>query len=239
MPPGEAPFAGVHARPDGESTVARMAKTAAEYGYAGLVVRNHGDEPASYDPTTIAETYGLDVVTGVEVRADDPSRASGYVGNHRQEQELVLVHGGDPEINRFAVEQAAVDVLAHPMAGDGDVNDVLAKAAAANGVRLEVSLRPVLRDSGGNRVRAIADLRKLRELVEQFDVPYVVSGDARSHLELRAPRELIALGEVLGLPGRWIGDGLAEWGTIADRNRTRQADAFVEPGVRLADEDTG
>lgn len=235
----DGPYAAVRARPDGDSTVSRMALTAAEYGYEGVVVRNHGDTPATYDPGAIAETYGLDVVTGVEVRADDPSRASGYVGTHRDDHEVVAVHGGDPSLNRFAVEQPAVDVLAHPMARDGDVNHVLARAAAENGVRLEVSLRPVLSDAGGSRVRSIADLRKLVELIEHYDVPYVVSDDAGSHLALRAPSELAALGDVLGLAGagveaphEWVRAGLAEWGTLAARNRERLSDAFVEPGVR-------
>ena len=225
-------YEAVHARPDGDSTVARLALTASEYGYDGIVVRNHGDSPASYDPERIQETYGIDVVTAVEVRAEDPARASGFVGSHREDRTVVLVHGGDPAINRFAVEQPTVDVLAHPMAGDGDFNHVLAREAARNGVRVELSLRRVLRQSGGRRVRALGDLRKLRELLDDGDTPFVVSADARSHLQLRAPRELAAVGEVVGLDSSSIEEGLAEWQHLTERNRERQSDSFVEPGVR-------
>jgi ribonuclease P/MRP protein subunit RPP1 len=224
-------YEAVHARPDGDSTVARYARTAAEYGFDGVVVRNHGDAVADYDAARIAEAYDVDVVDGVEVRASDPSRASGFVGNHRDRRTIVAVHGGSVSLNRFAVEQPAVDVLAHPMADDGDFNHVLAKAAADNGVRVEFSLRRVLRAEGGRRVQALQDLRKLRELVEHYDVPYVVSADPTSHLHLRAPRELRALGEVIGFSDDQIASGLAEWGRLADRNRERQSDAFVEPGV--------
>jgi len=57
-------YEAVHVRPDREaneradgnepgntdgSTVARIALTASEYGFEGIVVRNHGDSPASYD----------------------------------------------------------------------------------------------------------------------------------------------------------------------------------------------
>jgi len=232
-------YEAVHARPDGESTAARLALTAREYGFEGIVVRNHGDEPATYDPNAICETYGVDVVPAVEVRASDPSRASGFVASHRETQPLVLVHGGDPRLNRFAVEQAAVDVLAHPMAGDGDFNHVLARTARENGVRVEFNLRHVLRAEGGQRVRALGDLRKLRELVDTYDTPYVVSANPRSHLQLRAPRELRAVGKVVGLSGETIETGLAEWGRLAERNRARQSDAFVEPGVwRVTDGDS-
>jgi len=229
-------YEAVHARPDGDSTVARMARTAAEYGYDGIVVRNHGDSRATYDPDEISDETGVDVVTGVEVRTDDRSRASGLVGNHRDRSTIVAVDGGSVAINRFAVEQPAVDVLAHPMAGDGDVNHVIAKTAAENGVRLEFSLHDVVRETGGRRVRAIQSLRKLRELVEHFDVPFVVSADPTSHLELRSPRELMALGETIGFTADQIETGLGEWQRLADRNRDRMSASFVEPGVRLDEE---
>jgi ribonuclease P/MRP protein subunit RPP1 len=229
-------YEAVHARPDGDSTAARMALTASEYGFEGIVIRNHGDSPASYDPERLRETYGIDVVTAVEVRTGDRSRASGFVGSHREDRTIVLVHGGDPAMNRFAVEQPAVDVLAHPMVGDGEFNHVLARAAVENGVRVELSLRRVLRRSGGRRVRALQDLRKLREILAEYDAPYVVSADPRSHLELRAPRELRALGEAIGLSGDDVAAGLREWGTLAERNRERHSEAFVEPGVRRVDD---
>lgn len=224
-------YEGVHARPDGDSTVARFALTAREYGYDGIVVRNHGDDPASYDPKGIRDRFDVDVVTAVEIRAEDPATASGFLGSHRESQTIVLIHGGTEAINRFAVEQAAVDVLAHPMAEEGDFNHVLAKEAVRNDVRIEFNLGTALRVQGGRRVQHLQQLRKLREIVEAYDVPYVVSADPHSHLALRAPRELVAVGETIGFTADQIEAGLAEWGQLAARNRHRLSDAFVEPGV--------
>ncbi|WP_255195719.1 RNase P subunit p30 family protein [Halorarius litoreus] len=227
-------YEGVHAHPDGDATVSRLALTARECDFDGVVVRNHGDRQADYEADGIANEYGVDVVEGIELRTDDRSQASGLVTRYREERTLLLVHGGDTTINRFACEQPEVDVLAHPMRGDGDVNHVLAKAAAENGVRFEFDLGPVLRDDGGSRVRVIKGLRKLRELVETYDVPYVVSANPTSHLELRAPRELVAVGEVVGFDAEQIREGLREWGRLAARNRDRLSEEFLEPGVRLA-----
>lgn len=225
-------YEGVHAHPDGEATVARLAATAADYGFDGVVVRNHGDAQADYDPETVADTYGVDVVAGIEVRTDDAGQASGLIGNYRSKRDVVCVHGGD--LNRFAVEQPKVDVLAHPMR-DGDVNHVLAKAAAENGVHLEFNFERVLRANGGPRVQAIQGLRKLRELVEQYDAPFVVSADPASHLELRAPRELYAVGETVGFDRETVEAGLSVWGAIVERNRERRSETFIEPGVRIDD----
>ena len=225
-------YEAVHAHPEGDSTVARFALTASEYGFDGIVVRNHGDAPASYDPQAVSKAYDIDVVTGVEIRADSPAQASGFLGSHREHNTVVVVHGGTNALNRFAVEQAAVDVLAHPMAGDGDFNHVLARKALENGVRVEFNLRGVLRDAGGSRVRSLAYLRKLREIVEYYGTPYVVSADPFSHLQLRAPRELQAVGDAIGFTAEEIATGLREWHRVAERNRERQSAAFVQPGVR-------
>jgi ribonuclease P/MRP protein subunit RPP1 len=223
-------YEGVHAYPDGKATVARLAKTAAEYGYEGVVVRNHGDAQTDYDAEAVGEAYGIDVATGIEIRTDDAGQASGLIGNYRSKRDVVCVHGGS--LNRFAVEQAKVDVLAHPMR-NGDVNHVLAKAAAENGVHMEFNFGRVFRADGGPRVQAIQGLRKLRELVEQYDTPYVVTVDPSNHLQLRGPREVLAVGETVGFDREAIETGLGAWGDIADRNRKRQSESFIEPGVRI------
>jgi ribonuclease P/MRP protein subunit RPP1 len=248
-------YEAVHAAPDGEATAARQAATAARHGYDGIVVRSRdaldpaddgsaaaGDARGSVgtgraerpvrDPTAIGDEYGIDVVDAVEIDADSPTSASGAVGNYRSDRTVVCVVGGDDALNRFAVEQARVDVLVRPMAGGGDFNHVLAKAARDNGVRVEFDFGPALRDTGGKRVRALADLRKLREIVDHYDAPYVVSANARSHLELRAPRELVAVGEAIGFDAEAVREGLRAWGELVDRNRERRSEGFIEPGVR-------
>ena len=221
----------VRAYPDGESTAARFALTAAEYDFSGIVVRN---APAAFDDgpsrNAIADEYAIDVVDAVEIGDETASAASAWVKERRGEHTLVVVRGSK-SLNRFACEEPRVDVLARPMA-NGDVNHVLARAAERNGVRFEFDFGRVLRASGGRRVQALADLRKLREIVFYYDAPYVVSASPESHLELRAPRELLALGEVIGFDREGVAAGLAEWHHLTARNRERLSESFIGPGVR-------
>lgn len=135
-------YEAVRAYPDGESTAARLALTAAEYDFDGIVVRN-APETGMFDESDrdgpnreeIAAEYGVDVVDAIEIGGEDASAASARVKGCRDERTLVLVDGSRA-LNRFACEEPRVDVLASPMA-DGDVNHVLARAAARNGVRFE------------------------------------------------------------------------------------------------------
>lgn len=224
-------YEAVYAHPDGDSTAARYALTAADYGFDGVVVRAVDAAP-DYD--RFAGAYGVDVVDAVEVVADDPASASGAVGNFRPKHDLVLVRGGTDRVNRFAVEQERVDVLTRPMDDEGDFNHVLARAAADNDVAVEFDFGPVLRSEGGQRVRALQNLRKLRELVDHYDTPFVVSATPSSHLELRAQRELKAVGETVGFDAADVAAGLQAWGDIAARNRERRSESFVAPGVELS-----
>ncbi len=221
-------YATAHARPDGVSSVARFALTARESGFDGLIVRNHDDYKSTFDRAAIGAAYDIDVVNAIEIRSDDRSSVASAITKYRPERTIVGVHGG--QFNRMACEDPRVDVLCHPMA-DGAFNHVLAAAAAANEVAVEFNFGRVLRATGGERVHAISGLQKLRTLVEKYDVPFVVSADPSSHLELRSPRELNAVGETVGFSRSQIQAGFEQWGKIAERNRVRQSESFIEPGV--------
>ncbi|MFC7199122.1 RNase P subunit p30 family protein [Halospeciosus flavus] len=232
-------YEAVCAHPVGESTVRRHADTAASLGFDGVVVRNPPERrPApsapegGYDPDGYGGDGEIDVVSGVELAPEGVSSAGGRISNLREQYTILLVRGGTPALNRFAAEEPMVDVLADPMAGEGDVNHVIVRAAAENDVRVEFDLGAVLRTDGGPRVQALRGLRKLRELVEKYEVPFVVSASPRSHLQLRAPRELFAVGETIGFEREQIRAGLEEWGHLAARNRERLSEEFVAPGVR-------
>ena len=138
-----------------------------------------------------------------------------------------------------AVPELAVFV--HPDAQDRGVGTelcrhVIANAAAENEVAFEINLGGVLRQSGGPRVRKIANLRKLRELIEDAGAPFVVTGAPHTHLAVRGPRELVAVGSEVGFEPEQIEAGLENWQKIAERNRARLDPRTVRPGVRLTDE---
>lgn len=161
------------------------------------------------------------------------SVASGSIGHRREQATVLLLRGRTPEMNRFGAESPRLDVVADPMGGDGDLNHVIVNAAESNGVALEVNLGPVLRQSGGARVQALRGLRKLRELIEAADAPFVVSASPATHLQVRAPRELVAVGEAIGFDREQLRTGLETWATLAARNRRRKDPGYVAPGVTV------
>jgi ribonuclease P/MRP protein subunit RPP1 len=219
---------------DDRTALAALVETASSVGYDGLVVRDGGPTLPDDTDVGVGET-AVDVVAGATVDAD-PDAASGAVHARRAGATVLLVRGGTLARNRFAVEEPRVDVLAGPVgpgaSGTVPFDHVLARAAAHNGVRVEFDLGPVLRATGGTRVRAISALTRLRALVETYDAPHVVTAGAASALELRGPRALAAVGEAVGLGRAFVAEGLAEWGRVVARNRERAGGDWVMPGVR-------
>lgn len=229
-------YEAVHVHADGPTTPGRFGVTVSQAGFDGMVLRNRQSNMATVDAESLAEEYGIDVVRGIEITAREKAKVSGAIGNRRPEAEVLLVRGRDPDLNRFVVESPRVDVLADPMGGAGDVNHVIANAAAENEVAFEINLDGVLRQSGTDRVRTIADLRKLRELIEDAGAPFVVSGSPGTHLDVRGPRELIAVGTEIGFDPEQVKAGLSGWQDIAEGNRARLDPSTVGPGVRLGDD---
>ena len=188
----------VHSAPETRTTPARMALTAAQAGYDAVVLRNHtgADEYPSFE---VPDDPPVPVDEGVEVRAENVEEMHERVRRAEGDAQVVAVHGGDEKINRAAVD-AGVDLLAHPNRGRGTSFDhVLAREAAERGVAVELSLAPVLRASGGERVEAIRDLHTTLKLVRKYDTPFVVSADPHTHLQVRAPRETHALARLVGI----------------------------------------
>lgn len=225
-------YESVRVSANGPTTPSRFVATAAKSSFDGVVVRDRFDERAHYDPARLSEEYDVDVVDAVEIGAGDPSGASGIIGSVREETTIVVLRGGDPTLNRFAAETETVDVLSSPMRGNGDVNHVIVKAAVENHVHMEFDFSHVLRREGGPRVQALRGLRKLRELVEYYDAPFVVSASPTTHHHVRAPRELLAVGKIIGFDEAQVRAGLEAWRELAARNRERLSADFISPGLR-------
>lgn len=224
-------FEAIRATTTEESTVARMALTATELGYHGLVVRHPDPQNASIDVDAIVSMSGIKIVIGGEITTDAPSQASGLIGSLRPIVPVLVISGGTRAMNNFVVRQDRVDVLADPIGDQQAIDHVVVKTAKSHGVHLELNLGPVLRSAGGNRVRSIRRLRELWALIDHYDAPFVVTGCPRSHLEFRAGRDLAAIGNTIDIDPEKVNEGMKQWSRIVWENQDRLAEDYVQPGV--------
>ena len=225
-------FEAVRTTPMGNSTLSRMAATASDYGFDGIVSRSPvGDMPPS-NLQTISDTFNIEVFSGIELYEKNQSTLSGHLSKTRNKTPLLCIRGGDPSLNLFASKQKNLDVLCHPLGGQKTINHVMVKEAKRNNVRIELNFSELLRESGKNRIKSLNHLRKQWNLISAYDAPFVVSSDPASHLDLRSPRELMAVGSLVGMEPEDIETGLSEWGKIINKNLDNLSGKYADVGVK-------
>lgn len=141
-----------------------------------------------------AKALGADIGLCDGVKGDYPSGIEIHANGKKdlkakleKRLDYTLVHGGDYNINRLAVADKRVDVLAHPDLGrrDSGVDSVIARAAGENKIAIEVNLGRVINSWGFSRVYLIRNIRRNLKLARKYKVPLVATTGAKSFIELR------------------------------------------------------
>jgi ribonuclease P/MRP protein subunit RPP1 len=218
----------LHALPDGLDSASRLALAAKRLGYSGIVITNHTTTGRPFRSDAANLVGGIEVVIGSEIVAKDQRALHARTTSLREKADFIAVHGGDEKINRAACEDPNVDLLAHPHEERSGIGVAAAKAARDNQVAIALDLGPVIRLRGGSRVRWMEVVRRDLNLIEKFDLDLMISTGARSHLDLRSPRDLVALAALLGVERVRAVEALALPKSIIDLNRRRWASTGVE-----------
>ncbi len=218
----------LHALPDGSDSPSRMALAARRLGYSGIIVCNHMTTGRAFGIDAARLVGGIEVVIGFEIVATDQRNLHAKAASLRDKADFLAVHGGDEKINRAACEDPNVDLLAHPHEGRTGIGVAAAKAARDNQVAICLDLGPMIRLRGVARVRWMEVVRRDLDLIRKFDLNLMISTGARSHLDLRSPRDLVALACLFGLERDRAVEALALPKSILDLNRRRWTSVGVE-----------
>lgn len=91
--------------------------------------------------------------------------------------------------------------MAHPCGTkeDGVLNHVLARHAAENSVAIDFNMNGIIYNRRGDRARIIGKMRDNLKLLRKYKAPMILTSNARSVYDLRAPREMIALAAMFGM----------------------------------------
>jgi ribonuclease P/MRP protein subunit RPP1 len=186
---------GVHAFPEGADTPKRFNLVANGLGFSEIVVTAHSPFWSQFPDSSLP--------SGVEIVAATVRDLRKKIAFFRGMSTIVSVHGGDERINRAACKDDRVDVLMHPERGKfNGINQVTAKLAEKNEVALGLSFDYFWKTEEMQRSRLLAFQRRNVSLCQKFGVQVIITSDAYSHYDLRAPRQLKALARLLLLTDR-------------------------------------
>ena len=175
----------------------------------------------------------LDIAFGYKIKTEKTNNIPKLARKFRKRVELILVHGGDIEINRKACETPEVDILAHPELGrnDSGLDYVMAKFAKENHVAIEFNFRSLLMSYKKSRSDVFARMLENAKLVKKYKTPFVITSGALEPWDARSPSEMTAFGKILGLNPRDIKANLS--GARIEENRKRLSGKWVMPGVEV------
>ena len=189
----------VHAYPETEVPVEEMFRVAKRYGYAGIAITNHDDTVKEKEdlPPSVSNF----VFRGVEIRATSVPELKRKIKLHREKVSLLAVHGGNEVINEAALKDSKVDILVHPCGekGGGELSHVLVRYAAENGIAIDFNLNAIIHSKRSDRARILWKMREILKLVRKYKALMIITSNAHSIYDLRAPREMIALASLFGM----------------------------------------
>ncbi len=219
----------------GENSLDEMADFAKKLGLQGIGLAKFFTT-AEELKWEIPDKYDIDIVRVMVIKSNTVEELHRNIRTARNYAEVLVVHGGDYEINRAACEDSYVDILAHPELGrkDPGLDHICIRAAQENNVAIEVNFREVLETYKKSRVYTISSLRENIRLCKKYGARIVTTSGARSKWGLRSGRELAAIVNVLGLE---LGESIATVSTIPEAivkgNREKLADKKWE-GVSIS-----
>ncbi len=221
-------FECLKAYPEGTASASRLALTAKRLGYQGLIICNQ--EPDKVFRSEAADCIkGINLIMGVEVKAANARALRSRVFALRARYPFLVVQGTTEETIRATCEDPNVDLLLHPCDGQRPLTIASARAAKLNRVAIGFDLSPLLRLRGSSRARWLEAAKHNLILARKFDLALVITANARSHLDLRAPRDLLALAETAGFDPCEAAAALALPGRLVELNRKK----WLSPGVEL------
>ncbi len=216
------------ALPEGSDSVSRLAIVARHLGYRGIVICNAVPEDI-FRPDAALIVRGIDVNYGAEVNASNPRALRSQVSSLRSHFPLIVVQGRSDEMIRAACEDPNVDVLLHRDDSKRPLGIAAAKSAKQNQVAIGFDLSPLIRLRGNSRARWLDVQRRNIVLVRKFDLSIMITANARSRMDLRTPRDLMALAEVMGLEDFEAKEALKLPGKLLGLNKR----SWQSPGVEL------
>ncbi len=180
-----------------------VVETAKRLGYSGIgLVEKYANLDRFRKISEMARSVkNLKIVPGIEVEADGVKEMKRSLTKAGKHSKFIIVSGGEYKINRAASEDSRVSLLSHPeyRRSDSGVDHVIARFCMENNVAIEINFHEVLETFKKVRSFVLSHMRLNIELARKYRAPVVITSASRSKWDMRDPRELAALGQVLGM----------------------------------------
>lgn len=176
------------------ASIGRMCTIARELGYSGLAVET---------PTRLPEDLceSLRLYRRLTLSLPNASRLKLHAKKNRNRTDLLVIQGHTKPICLAAAAASAVDmIMLHHIEDFETVDSLVARTISANKKHVEVCLGGLLQSSGPSRSRLMRSMATAVDKLVRAKCAIIVTSGATAPLELRAPRDLMALTFLANIP---------------------------------------
>ena len=207
--------------PGNAEEISRFSFVAKRYGYSGIALVNSKENSLH----TVHKPAGLSIYRSVEISIK-PSRLRDEIKKQRASQNILIVRGGDEELDRQAVETEGLDILLQP----AKFNNVLAATAANNSITLGFDIGSIIRLRGEPRARELRIMRTNLKHARKYDLQMILTSDAHSLYDLRSPREMAALAGLFGMTTKEAADAMSKSPMEIIRKKSHD---YIREGIEI------
>ena len=197
------------------------------------------------DAEKLRQDSSLEILIGASIGPESPRELRKLSRNALKYADIILVDGGDTEINRMASECWEVDILSHPERNrekdfmrqrNSGINDVIAKLMAEKCIAIEFNFNEILNSRGMFRSRVIGRMRQNVRLARKYNAPMILTTGATDRYGMRSPRDLVAIGKTLGMTDKEAKSSVStDAMRIVQKSRDRKNPDILMKGLRVVD----
>lgn len=227
----------------GANSVEEMAQAAEKFGWNGIAICDHFQDMQKFKQQQNAireamKSSNIEIFSGTEIQPKNQNEIGRLVSKIREQVQIIAVHGGDYNINRAACQNPKVDILAHPELGrtDNGLDEFCLAQARDNNVAIQVNFREILEGYRKPRVFILSHIGENIRLAREMRAPVVACSAAQSVWDIRDPRALASIANVLGME---LGDAINTVSEIPEKivetNRAKLSGKEPVKGVEIVE----
>ncbi|MGQ4833483.1 MAG: RNase P subunit p30 family protein [Candidatus Asgardarchaeia archaeon] len=149
--------------------------------------------------------------------------------------DLISVYPTTRKVAAFSARDHRVDILCFDHENFKLFSDSVAKLALDNEKIVEINIGDIIRTNHGiARVSKMGKIRAIAQRALRYKLPIILTVTPTSLYDIRSPREVMYLGELVDIPSEEIikGNGEIILGRIM-LNRKKRKGEYILPGVRI------
>jgi len=165
------------------------------------------------------------------------------------EVDFIYASGGDEVVNRSFSELWEIDMLCHPETPEGDdikfkidfmrqrnsgIDRVIGDFMAERNIAAEFNINNLLHTNGALRSQILGRMRQNVKIARKSGVNIILTSGAKSLWDMRAPRQVIALGRTMGMTEKEAKDAVVKNpALLMKKSQDRKNDDIITEGVQV------